>query len=90
MSKFLKHIFITISFVLLATWSTKAQNQKKDSITVKKDSIDLRYQFKKNQTGGLFLDYLAKKEIIFDNDHFRAYFICRPDGASGIPGHSKR
>ena len=75
MSKFLKHIFITISFVLLATWSTKAQNQKKDSITVKKDSIDLRYQFKKNQTGGLFLDYLAKKEIIFDKELNRYVII---------------
>ncbi|MDG1743699.1 MAG: cell surface protein SprA [Polaribacter sp.] len=42
--------------------------QENDSTTVKKDSIQLKYNFKKSQTGGLFLDYLAKKEIIFDKD----------------------
>jgi len=44
------------------------QKNKKDSIPVKKDSVALRYNFKKDQTGGLFLDYLADKEIIFDKD----------------------
>ena len=44
------------------------QENKKDSIPVKKDSVALRYNFKKDQTGGLFLDYLADKEIIFDKD----------------------
>ena len=34
---------------------------------VEKDTIDLTYNFTKNQTGGLFLDYLAEKEIIFDS-----------------------
>ena len=33
---------------------------------VEKDTLDLTYNFTKNQTGGLFLDYLAEKEIIFD------------------------
>jgi cell surface protein SprA len=37
-----------------------------DSTAVKKDTLKLRYNFTNNQTGGLFLDYLAKKEIIFD------------------------
>ena len=37
-----------------------------DSTTVKKDTLNLRYNFTSDQTGGLFLDYLAKKEIIFD------------------------
>ena len=44
------------------------QENKKDSISVKKDSVGLRYNFKKEQTGGLFLDYLADKEIIFDKE----------------------
>jgi cell surface protein SprA len=64
-----KKIFIVLVFAFLANSSLNAQkNQENDSTTVKKDSIKLKYNFKKNQTGGLFLDYLAKKEIIFDKD----------------------
>ncbi|WP_298782285.1 cell surface protein SprA [uncultured Polaribacter sp.] len=37
-----------------------------DNVTLKKDTIPLKYNFKKNQKGGLFLDDLAKKEIVFD------------------------
>ena len=56
-------------FAFLANSSLYAQKiQENDSTTVKKDSIQLKYNFKKSQTGGLFLDYLAKKEIIFDKD----------------------
>ncbi len=69
MNKFLKNIFLLIVFTCVASISLQAQvTTKKDSIVNPKDSLQLRYNFKKNQTGGLFLDYLAKKEIIFDKD----------------------
>ena len=68
MIKFLNNIFILFIVAFLANTSTYAQKKKKDSIIVNKDSIILKYNFKKNQTGGLFLDYLANKEIIFDKD----------------------
>ena len=69
MNPFFKKIFLLLVFAFLANSSLYAQKiQENDSTTVKKDSIQLKYNFKKSQTGGLFLDYLAKKEIIFDKD----------------------
>ena len=69
MSPFFKNIFLFLVFAFLANSSLYAQKNKEiDSETVKNDSIKLKYNFKKSQTGGLFLDYLAKKEIIFDKD----------------------
>ena len=60
-------MFLAIAFI--ANLSMHAQRTKKnDSLSVKKDSVELRYNFKKDQTGGLFLEYLATKEIIFDKD----------------------
>ncbi|KGL62648.1 gliding motility protein SprA [Polaribacter sp. Hel1_85] len=50
-------------------------NSENDSTSVKKDSLELRYNFKKEQTGGLFLNYLAEKEIIFDKDLNRYVII---------------
>ncbi|HCY96857.1 MAG TPA: cell surface protein SprA, partial [Polaribacter sp.] len=45
----------------------RAQNTiKNDSLKVVIDSTGLRYDFKNTQKGGLFLDDLAKKEIVFD------------------------
>ena len=41
-------------------------NKEQDSTAVKKDTLELRYNFKKNQRGGLFLDNLAEKIIVFD------------------------
>ena len=66
---FFKKIFLFLAFAFIANISVHAQtNKNTDSITVKKDTLKLRYNFKKDQTGGLFLDYLAEKEIIFDKD----------------------
>jgi hypothetical protein len=51
----------------LVNLSVYAQtNTNKDSVAIKKDTLKLRYDFKNTQKGGLFLDDLAKKEIIFD------------------------
>ncbi|WP_405609997.1 cell surface protein SprA [Polaribacter sp. Asnod1-A03] len=67
MNKFLKNIFLILVFTLTAKVTVYSQTDtKKDTLTEPKDSLDLRYKFKKEQTGGLFLDYLAEKEIIFD------------------------
>ena len=67
MNTFLKNIF---SFVLLTFWvsnlSYAQTNNTKDSTAVKKDTLQLKYNFTKNQHGGLFLDNLAEKIIIFD------------------------
>ncbi len=69
MNNFLKRTFLFVAFAFIANISTYAQTtQKKDSSSVEKDSLNLRYKFKKGQTGGLFLDYLANKEIVFDKD----------------------
>jgi len=64
----LKKIFLFLAFAFIANTSYAQTDKDTDSITVKKDTLDLRYNFKKEQTGGLFLDYLAEKEIIFDKD----------------------
>ena len=69
MSNFLKRTFLFLAFAFIANISVHAQITKKnDSSSVEQDSLKLRYNFKKEQTGGLFLDYLATKEIIFDKD----------------------
>ncbi len=68
MKNFLKKIFLFLAFAFIANTSYAQTDKDTDSITVKKDTLDLRYNFKKEQTGGLFLDYLAEKEIIFDKD----------------------
>ncbi|WP_254713107.1 cell surface protein SprA [Polaribacter sp. HaHaR_3_91] len=64
----MKKIFLFLAFAFIANTSYAQTDKDTDSITVKKDTLDLRYNFKKEQTGGLFLDYLAEKEIIFDKD----------------------
>ena len=67
MSTFFKSIFLFIVITFGVSLTTYAQNNtEKDSTAVAKDSIDLRYDFKSTQKGGLFLDDLAEKEIIFD------------------------
>ena len=69
MSNFLKRTFLFLAFAFIANISVYAQITKEnDSSSVEKESLKLRYNFKKDQTGGLFLDYLATKEIIFDKD----------------------
>ncbi|MFT6064658.1 MAG: cell surface protein SprA [Polaribacter sp.] len=63
----LKNIFLLLLFTFLVNLSSYAQtNTNKDSVAIKKDTLKLRYDFKNTQKGGLFLDDLAKKEIIFD------------------------
>ena len=63
----LKNIFLLLLFTFLVNLSAYAQtNTNKDSVTIKKDTLKLRYDFKNTQKGGLFLEDLAKKEIIFD------------------------
>ncbi|WP_298763076.1 cell surface protein SprA [uncultured Polaribacter sp.] len=58
-------LFLLVTFsVKLATYAQK--NTAQDSTRVRKDSVNLRYNFKNTQKGGLFLNDLAKKEIIFD------------------------
>jgi hypothetical protein len=67
LNKFLKNIFLVVLFAFGAHELAYAQtNKPKDSTNVKKDTLDLRYNFRKDQTGGLFLDDLAEKTIVFD------------------------
>lgn len=62
-----KYIYIIILFTFFVSSSLYSQNSKKrDSLSTKKDTIQLKYNFKNTQKGGLFLDDLAKKEVIFD------------------------
>ncbi|WP_299059341.1 cell surface protein SprA [uncultured Polaribacter sp.] len=67
MNNFLKYTFLFFAFAVVSNTSLSAQTKdENDATSVKKDSIKLRYDFKKTQTGGLYLDYLAEKEIIYD------------------------
>ncbi|MFY9243391.1 MAG: cell surface protein SprA [Polaribacter sp.] len=67
MIRLLKNIFLLVLFTFVVNFATYAQtNESKDSTEVKKDTLKLRYDFKNSQKGGLFLDDLAEKEIIFD------------------------
>lgn len=67
MVKLLKKINVVVLFTFLVNLTIHAQTtQNKDSIDVKKDTLNLRYNFKNTQKGGLFLDDLAQKEVIFD------------------------
>ncbi|WP_282071038.1 cell surface protein SprA [Polaribacter atrinae] len=67
MKSFFNKIFLFLAFIFIANTALYAQTDR-DTTTVKNDTLQLRYNFKKEQTGGLFLDYLAEKEIIFDKD----------------------
>lgn len=69
MNRLFKKLLFLILFTCLVTNQLYSQtNTNKDSTTVKKDTIQLKYDFKNTQKGGLFLDDLAKKEVIFDKE----------------------
>jgi protein involved in gliding motility SprA len=53
-----------VCFVQLNLQAQQQTTQARDSVI--KDSINLRYKFSSDKKGGLFLNDLAKKEIIFD------------------------
>ena len=67
MIRLLKKTVALLLFTFSVNLSLYAQTaQNKDSTEVKKDTLNLRYDFKNTQKGGLFLDDLAQKEVIFD------------------------
>ena len=67
MGRIYKHI-VCLLFVALATNFISAQTntKKKDSVPVKKDTLNLRYNFKHGQTGNLLLKYPSKFDVIYD------------------------
>jgi hypothetical protein len=60
LSPFFKRIFLVFLITLAVSSAIYGQNN------TQKDSTNLRYDFKNTQKGGLYLDDLAKKEIVFD------------------------
>lgn len=63
----LRKIFSAILFTFLVSYQVFAQtNTEKDSTAIKIDTVPLKYNFNYTQKGGLFLDDLAKKVVIFD------------------------
>ena len=67
MIKVLKKFLLATVFTFLVSNLAHTQtNISKDSTNVKKDTIPLKYNFKHTQKGGLFLDDLAEKVVIFD------------------------
>ncbi|UAM96981.1 cell surface protein SprA [Polaribacter litorisediminis] len=67
MIRLLKNTFLVLLFTFSVNFSLDAQTKTtKDSTEIKKDTLNLRYNFKNTQKGGLFLDDLAQKEVIFD------------------------
>ena len=76
MNRLLKNIFLLILFTFTVNLSSYAQtNKSKDSTNIKKDTLQLKYDFNHTQKGGLFLDDLAQKEIIFDKELNRYVII---------------
>ncbi|MDD7913604.1 cell surface protein SprA [Polaribacter ponticola] len=69
MSRLLKNIFLLVLFTFSVNLTSYAQtNKTKNTTGVKKDTLKLKYNFNHNQKGGLFLDDLAKKEVVFDKE----------------------
>lgn len=69
MIKLFKNITLFLLFTLVINFSLQGQNtSRKDSLAIKKDTLQLKYNFKHTQKGGLFLDDLAKKEVLFDKE----------------------
>lgn len=60
-----KKIIVILIFTFGIGLSSYGQTRSQDSIK-KKDTVQLKYNFKHSQRGTLFLDNLAKKTIIFD------------------------
>jgi cell surface protein SprA len=74
--RLLKNIFLLVLFTFGVNLSSFAQtNISQDSTNVKKDTLQLKYNFNHTQKGGLFLDDLAQKEIIFDKELNRYVII---------------
>jgi cell surface protein SprA len=64
---FFKRFFLFLTITFTVGFATHAQNNtEKDTTTITTPALDLRYDFKSTQKGGLYLDDLAKKEVIFD------------------------
>ena len=59
--------------------SAQSNSQSNDSIPQKKDSLNLRYNFKHGQTGYLLLKYPSKFDVIFDKD-LNKYIIVEKIG----------
>ncbi|MDC1464805.1 cell surface protein SprA [Polaribacter sp.] len=67
MRTFFKRFFLFLTITFTVGFATHAQNNtEKDTTTITTPALDLRYDFKSTQKGGLYLDDLAKKEVIFD------------------------
>jgi cell surface protein SprA len=74
--RLLKNIFLLVLFTFGVNLSSFAQtNSSQGSTNVKKDTLQLKYNFNHTQKGGLFLDDLAQKEIIFDKELNRYVII---------------
>ena len=68
-----------ICFLVVALVTNFVSGQSNDSIPKKKDSLNLRYDFKHGQTGNLLLKYPSKYEVIFDKD-LNKYIIVEKVG----------
>ena len=67
MRTFFKRFFLFLTITFTVGFATHAQNNiEKDTTTATAPAIDLRYDFKSTQKGGLYLDDLAEKEVVFD------------------------
>jgi hypothetical protein len=62
-----KHIVYFLFFAGLANTLLAQTNPKnKDSVLVKKDSTELKYNFNHSQTGNMLLNYPSDIEVIYD------------------------
>ena len=67
MNRFYKYILCCLFFIgITSAISAQSNAKKKDSIPKKKDSLNLKYNFKHNQTGNLLLKYPSKIDVIYD------------------------
>ncbi|HKJ06944.1 MAG TPA: cell surface protein SprA, partial [Flavobacteriaceae bacterium] len=86
MSRLKKIHIISFLFILSSTFILRAQvpPAKQDTLpSVKRDSVDLKYPFKSNQQGSLFLTDPSKVEIIYDPT-IKRYIIIEKVGGYEI------
>jgi len=73
---FKNRVLLTLIALLVqaGVWAQKT-GQKKDTVTVKKDSVRLQYNFNHHKKGRLFLNYPSKVEVIYDKALNKYVFV---------------
>jgi len=76
LNQFQKYIVCFLFFVGFASnIDAQTTTKKKDSVTTKKDTLDLKYNFNHSRTGKMLLKYPSKIEVIYDKELNKYVFV---------------